>query len=244
MNRFFCPVSNITGDKIVIGDKDQAHHLKNVLRLKAGKKVLVFDENGNEYNCIIADLKNEIRLDIVNKISSGRRKTRIKLSVACAIPKKAKMDDIVDKLVQLGVDRIIPLKTERTIVKLDKAKEGARLLRWKKIALSASKQSQRNNLAIVEPVKSFAEALALSSEFDLKLIPHLLGSRQSLKEILSRTKPSNILVLIGPEGDFSEKEVQLAVDSGFIPVTLGDLVLRVDTACLAAASFIELYAHD
>jgi len=243
MNRFFCPASNIAGDKIIIGDKGQVHHIKNVLRLKEEEKVMVFDEKENAYNCIIAGIGDKIYLEIKNKVSFGQKEAKIKLTVACAIPKKAKMDDIVDKLVQLGVYRIIPLKTERAIVKLDKHKEALRLMRWRKIALSASKQSQRNNLAIIEPVKSLDEVIALSSEFDLKLIPHLLGPRQSLKEILNKSKPSSILALIGPEGDFSGREIDVAIAAGFIPVTLGELVLRVDTAAIAVASFIELYAH-
>jgi 16S rRNA (uracil1498-N3)-methyltransferase len=244
MNRFFCPASNITGEKIVIGDKTEAHHIKNVLRLKVKEKVTVFDERGNEYDCIISGMKDEIYLDIKNKIPASQKESKIKLTVACAIPKKSRMDDIIDKLVQLGVYRIIPLKTERTVVKLDKPKEAARLTRWKKIALSASQQSQRNNLAVIEPVKNFTEVMALSTEFDLKLIPHLVGSRQSLKMVLNQSKPRNILVLIGPEGDFSEREIDLAINVGFVPVTLGDLVLRVDTAAIAAASFIRLYAYD
>ncbi|MDD2680089.1 MAG: RsmE family RNA methyltransferase [Candidatus Omnitrophica bacterium] len=245
MNRFFCQASDITGDKIIIGDKEEAHHIKNVLKLKEGERVTVFDEQGNEYACIIAGVGNKIYLGIKNKTASGRKEEKIKLTVACAIPKKSGMDDIVDKLVQLGVYRIIPLKTERTVVKLDKQKAALRLIRWKKIALSASKQSQRNNLAIIEPVKAFDEVIALSSAFDLKLIPHLLGARQGLKEILNSSKPrNNILVLIGPEGDFSDREIDLAMDAGFIPVTLGDLVLRVDTAAIALASCIKLYAHD
>ncbi|MFA4990076.1 MAG: RsmE family RNA methyltransferase [Candidatus Omnitrophota bacterium] len=244
MHRFFCPVVNSAKGKIIIEDKEQVHHIKNVLRLKEKKKAVVFDKKGNEYSCIISGIGDKVYLDVKGKISAGEKKAKIKLTVACAIPKKAKMDDIVDKLVQLGVDRIIPLKTERTIVKLDKPKEALRLVRWRKIALSASKQSQRNELAIIEPVKSFAEAVALSAEFDLKLIPHLLGLRQSLKEVLSKSKPRNILVFIGPEGDFSPGEVESAIASGFIPLTLGDQVLRVDTASLAVASFIELYAQD
>jgi 16S rRNA (uracil1498-N3)-methyltransferase len=244
MNRFFCPLANISGDRIIIGDREQAHHIRNVLRLQKGEKAAVFDEKGNEYHCVISGLGDKIQLEIKNKVLSGRQEAEVALTVACAIPKKAKMDDIIDKLVQLGAQRIIPLKTEHTIVKLDKHKEALRLMRWKKISLSASKQSQRNNLAMIGPVMSFKEALAFSSGFDLKLIPHLSGARQGLKEILKQTKARNILVLIGPEGDFSEREIQSALDSGFIPVTLGDLVLRVDTAAIAVASFIELYAHD
>ncbi|MCX5695123.1 MAG: RsmE family RNA methyltransferase [Candidatus Omnitrophica bacterium] len=243
MHKFFVPAAGILADKIIIEDREQTHHIKNVLKLKVGEKVAVFDGSGNEYNCVIRELKNKIYLNIEKKIPADNSPEKVKLTIACAIPKKAKIDDIIDKLVQLGVSRIIPLMTERVVVKLDKPKEALRYERWKKIALSAAKQCKRNSLVVIEPVKDFKDLIKQSREFDLKLIPHLLGDRQSLKEILAGSEASNILVLIGPEGDFSEREVSLAIAAGFIPVTLGDLVLRVDTAAIAAASFIRLYAH-
>lgn len=243
MNKFFSPASGISADKIIINDREQVHHIKNVLKLKAGEKVAVFDESENEYNCVICELKDKVCLNIEKKTPADNSKEKAKLTIACAIPKKAKIDDIIDKLVQLGVSRIIPLMTERVVVKLDRHKETLRYERWKKIALSAVKQCKRNSLVIVEPVKDFKDLIKESREFDLKLIPYLLGKRQSIKEVLSGSRASNILVLIGPEGDFSAREVSLAIEAGFIPVTLGDLVLRVDTAAIAAASFIRLYAH-
>lgn len=243
MNKFFVPAAGILADKIIIEDREQTHHIKNVLKLKVGEKVAVFDESGNEYNCVIRELKDKVYLNIEKKIPADNSPEKVKLTVACAIPKKAKIDDIIDKLVQLGVSRIIPLMTERVVVKLDKHKKALRYERWKKIALSAAKQCKRNSLVIIDPVKDFKELIRQSREFDLRLIPHLLGDRQSLKEVLASSASSNMLVLIGPEGDFSEKEVSLAIGAGFIPVTLGNLVLRVDTAAIAAASFIKLYAH-
>lgn len=256
MHRLSCRFSDIIVDKIVIYDQEQHHHLKNVLRLKTGEKVMAFDENGNLYACVIAGLKDKISLDIINRVPVAK-KSGIKLTLACAIPKKSRFDDIVDKLVQLGVHRIIPLKTERVIVKLDKHKSSLRLERWKKIILSASKQSQRSDLTVIDPVKSLKEVITASAEFDLRLIPYLEGERKSLKDVLdkffrdgvmlnghkNRTVP-NMIVLIGPEGDFSGQEVSLAKAAGFIPITLGDLVLRVDSAAIAVASFIRFYAHD
>lgn len=247
MHKFFCRSQDILGDKIVIADKEQVHHIKNVLRLKPGKKAGAFDEKGNEYNCEIREVKDEVSFKIKNIVLPGKSGQKIRLTVACAIPKKAKLGEIIDKLVQLGVERIIPLKTERVIVKLDGEQEVLRLARWKKIALSASKQSKRNDLAVIEQVQSLQEVISRSSGFSLKLIPHLEGARESLKAILDKSAgeaPANILLLIGPEGDFSQKEVHLAVSSGFIPVSLGDLVLRVDTAAIAAAAFIRLYAYN
>jgi 16S rRNA (uracil1498-N3)-methyltransferase len=240
MVRFFCSALKIKDNKILIDDKNQLHHARDVLRLKKGEPVTIIDEKGNKYRCIIEELKSKMVFLIKERHLPLFRKEGIRITVACAIPKKAKMDDIVDKLTQLGVERIIPLETERVIVKLDKSKGALRRVRWEKIALSASQQSQRNIIPIIEPIKGIKEVLTESRDFDLKLIPTLVGKPDSFKKIINILKPRNILILIGPEGDFTESEVDLAKKSGCIPVSLGDLVLRLDTAAIAIVSFIRL----
>ena len=244
MHRFFASSQSISKNRIIISDGSQVHHIRNVLRLKPKDEAVIFDDKGNEYNSIIEAISAQ---SVMLKIKTKRKfiaSRRLKLTVACALPKKSKMDDIIDKLTQLGVERIIPLLTQRVIIKLDEHKKILRHKRWEEIALSASRQSQRNTLPVIEPIKDMREALSESKDFDLKLIPTLTGERKSLKEILSKSKPKNILVLIGPEGDFSPLEVALAKRAGFIPVSLGDLVLRVETAAIAVASFISLYADS
>lgn len=243
MHRFYVSSQNISGNKIIISDKAQAHHLKDVLRLKKNDAVKAFDEKGNEYSCLIKEFLNEqVSLEIKSKELVNPNK--VKLTVACAIPKKSMMDDIIDKLTQLDVQRIIPLKTQRVLIKLDKDRENRKLSRWRKIAQSASQQCQRNTLPVIDTIKSIREVLSEAKNFDLRLIPTLTGERKPLKELFASSKPNNILALIGPEGDFSEEEVREAKKSGCIPVTLGDLVLRVDTAAVAVASFIKLYANS
>jgi 16S rRNA (uracil1498-N3)-methyltransferase len=126
---------------------------------------------------------------IVEEIGSSRAKLEIKekrppndldiqITVACAIPKKVKMDEIIDKLTQLGVACIIPLQTERVIVKLDKQKKLQRFQRWEKIALSAVKQSQRSKLVVIKPITDFKDLIANAQGFDLKLIPTLEADRK------------------------------------------------------------------
>lgn len=242
MHRFFVPVRNISKEKIVISDAEQAHHLKDVLRLKAGDEVIVSDGSGNEYPCVIKKISPDIILEVLNRDSDYFSSRKIfavpNITIACAIPKNSKFDDIVDKLTQIGVDKIIPLLTERVIVKLDKTKQALRLKRWEAVALSASEQSQRNTIPIIGAVCDIKDFLRGTEDFDLKLIPTLEGERKALKEILSTGKPKNILVLIGPEGDFTSQEVALAKEAGFNPVTFGDFVLRVETAALFAASVL------
>ena len=165
------------------------------------------------------------------------------LTIACAIPKSSGMDDVIDQLTQLGVERIIPMMTERVVVKLDESKKSARLERWLKIAESASAQSQRSDIPAIEPVTPFKEVVSNSGSYGLKLIPNLEGYRQSIQEVMRGNETSSILVLIGPEGDFTPGEVELAIDKGFIPVSLGSTVLRVATAAVAVASYVRFISE-
>lgn len=244
MQRFFLPNPATLGDKIVISDKSQVHYIKDVLRLKAKENVVVFDGQGNEYICIV----EELLLESVIFHVKGKRKfvpaQKVKITIACAIPKKSKMDDIIDKLTQLGAQRIIPLLTERVVIKWDEKQKLLRQRRWEKIAISAAQQSQRNNLPVVGPIRAIKEVLAESENYDLKLIPTLYGKRKACKDILSNSTARNILILIGPEGDFSPAEINSAKQAGCIPVSLGDLVLRVETAALAITSYIKLTLTD
>ncbi len=245
MHRLYCPSQNISGNKIIIDNKEQAHHAKNVLRLKVNEEIIIFDAQGSEYKSILEKtLPASLVFSIKSKVKLTRNLPNIKITVACAIPKGSHMDGIIDKLTQLGAHKIIPLETERVIVKLNKHKKILRQERWKKIALNASQQSQRNNLPVLEPIKGINELLSESESFDLRLIPTLTGERKPLKEVLEKSKAKNILVIIGPEGDFTPAELNSAKKAGCIPVSLGDLVLRVETAAVAVASFMRLYYEN
>lgn len=240
MQRFFVPSQNISADKIIISDKGHLRHMKGALRLKVNDRVIICDDKGNEYVAEIDKISHySINLKIKQRPVVAPAQ-KLQITFACAIPKKSKFDDIIDKLTQLGVDRIIPLKTKRVIIKLDKQKEMARLSRWRKKALSAAEQSQRKNLPAIELPRDIEEVLSDSSDYDLKIIPTLSGKRKTLRELFEKSCYKNILVLIGPEGDFTGQEVDLAKKAGCVPVSLGDLVLRVETAAIAVAAFISL----
>lgn len=244
MHRFHCSSENVLGKNIIISDGDQAHHIRDVLRLKAGDKIEAFDENGNIYRCSIKCFeKNRAILDIEeNKLPMANN--RLKVTIACAIPKNCKMEDIIDKLTQLGVDRIVPLLTERVIVKMHKDREKTKLHRWRKIAQFAAEQSKRSDVPTIDSPKRIEKVLLESHLYGLKLIPTLYGRRFTLKDILERSQADKIIILIGPEGDFTDSEVALAKKSGFIPVTLGKTVLRVETAALSIMSFINFYENS
>ena len=236
MHRFY--IEKIDGNSITLTDPEKLHHLRDVLRLKAGDAIVVFDRAGQEYKATISAIgKKQAELNLTSL--NVRRSNNTRLTIACAIPKGSRMDDIIDYLTQLGIEHIIPVLTDRVVVKLDSAAMQARLLRWRKIAQSAAQQCQRSSVPVISPVTDVKDVIADSQDFDLKLIPHLSGERTLIKDMLVKSHPKNIIVLIGPEGDFTPEEVSLALHNGFLPVSLGDTVLRVATAAIAIAGYIK-----
>ncbi|MBU0548831.1 MAG: 16S rRNA (uracil(1498)-N(3))-methyltransferase [Candidatus Omnitrophica bacterium] len=241
MNRVFCPKEWFIKDYVIILDRKQIHYLCDVLRIKLNEDIVVFDGSGNEYRCLSEELsKNKIKLLIKEK-AKMKTKRKIILSIACALPKqKGRFDDLIDKLSQLGVERIIPLFTERVILRWDAKQKDKHHQRWCKIARAACNQSGRTVLPVIEPVKSFTELIAEADSYDLKLIPTIIQKKHSLRDALSGLEQAKMLVAIGPEGDFCDKELALAERAGFKPVSLGELVLRVDTAAVSVAAFVRL----
>jgi 16S rRNA (uracil1498-N3)-methyltransferase len=125
------------------------------------------------------------------------------------------------------------------VVKLDDIKTESRLERWRKIAQNAARQSQRSSIPLIEPVTRLEDVISDSHDYDFKLIPTLAGERRLIKDVVAEARPNNIIVLIGPEGDFTSEEVALALGNGFLAVSLGDTVLRVATAAVAVASYVK-----
>ena len=240
--RIYCPATNIIRDKIVILDPGQIHHLSSVRRLKKGDRVLVFDGKSQEYECVIDNItKDKAELSVVK----ARKAVPVKfdLTLACALPKKVKLDYIIEKTVELGVDRIIPIKTARTIVEYSPEKAKEKLKRWQAIAVEASKQCGRIKLPEIELISEFSKVVSQAKNYELAVIPHLGPGNKSLKEVFCDFKPSAIIIFIGPEGDFSPQEIKLAKENGCIGASLGDLVLKVDTAAISVVAFLRLFTH-
>jgi 16S rRNA (uracil1498-N3)-methyltransferase len=236
-------VESITEDNVILlDDPGQVHHLRDVLRLNTGDEVTIFDYSGCECQCSISrfDEKN-VTLTVKSRKQASLLKVR--MTVACALPKKG-LDDIVDKLTQLGVRTIIPMITERVVVRMEGRAAQAKLNRWGRLAQIAAEQSQRGDVPEIQSITEFKEVIERSKGYDLKLIPNLGGDRKNLNEIVTNASFDSILILIGPEGDFTAEEVDTAVRAGFIPISLGSLVLRVDTAAVAVAAYIRMATGD
>ncbi len=238
-HRFFVPQNQIYRSTINISGGD-VDHIRRVLRLKVGDEIDVLDGTGRVYATEI----KAIRADkvICEAISSRGAKSEptIKVILMQSIPREAKMDIIIQKCTELGADKIIPVITERTIIKLDDQKKATRLSRWQRIAKEAAEQSARGIIPKIDEIKTFDEALQLSQNFDLCLIPWEMEEKTTLKEILGQNKEAkSILIAIGPEGGFSKAEVELAVKAGFKPVSLGKRILRTETAGIAVLAMIN-----
>ncbi len=238
MHRFFCHSRMVKGDTILL-TPDQLHHVKDVLRLRIGDAVVICDEQRNEYECSLAAVAPAGIVSISVRRRAEDREHPVFLTVACALPKKS-FDDCIDKLTQLGVYRIIPLETQRVIVRLDTSRKVLRQKRWERIALHASQQAQRTTVPLIDTPKAMNEVLSETNHYDCKLIPTLMGNRVTIRQVfLKRAHVERILLFVGPEGDFTPEEIDAAKKQGCVPVSLGDLVLRVDTAAIAVASYIR-----
>ena len=225
----------------------EAHHARDVLRIKAGEKVVLFNGKGREITAEIASLaQDEIRLRKLHEAETPPLGCRIVLGQA--IPKGKNMELIVQKAVEIGAAEIAPIVSDRTIVQLDSENAAQKQIKWQQTAIEAAKQCGQNWLPRVHAPRKLAEFFSTTpaQSFDLRLIGSLQPDAQHLKKILETycnehgDRPRSVLMLVGPEGDFTPAELALARRYGCQPITLGPIILRVETAaiyCLSVLSY-------
>ena len=239
MHRFFAEPGQIGEKEIVITGAD-VNHIRNVLRMRADEEVLIADGQGAEYRCKLTDLgENEVRAQILWKLD-GNAELASAVTLFQGLPKSDKMDLIVQKCVELGVDRIVPVSTKRAVVKLDAKKEQTRLKRWNTISESAAKQSGRGVIPEVSGVMTFGKALEEAKKLDVLLIPYERAENMAeTRRVMGEIRPGqSVGIFIGPEGGFEESEVEEAVAAGAQAITLGRRILRTETAGLAVMAML------
>lgn len=239
MPRFFVDPSQIIDDHIYIHGGD-VNHIRNVLRMKKGDELSVSDGQGQDYFCRIEQLDPDaIRLHIDNSWASYVE-LPVEVTLFQGLPKADKMELIIQKSVELGAFRIVPVVTERTIVRLDEKKAEKKQKRWQQISESGAKQAGRGRIPQVGPMMTFQEALASAKRLDGCLIPYerAKGMAASRETIRGMKDCKRIGVFIGPEGGFSEKEIKEAMAAGAHPITLGRRILRTETAGLTMLSIL------
>lgn len=236
MQRYFAKEK--VANEFVLYDSD-IHHIKNVMRYNISDEIEVVYED-TIYLCQIKNL-TPLSLEIIETYQSDSEMNLL-LTIAISLVNEQKMDLILQKITELGVSSIIPVKTERSIVKLDEKKIEKKLMRWQMICKEASEQSKRTKIPDVKKIVSINELSKM--EYDIKFICSLTDNSKSLKEYLSNNKYKRILFIIGPEGGFTKEEEKKLIDSGFIPVTLGKRVMRVETAAIYVTSIINYICEE
>lgn len=257
MSRFFVsPDSVDLNNRMITIDGEDVRHIGNVLRAVPGDVLKLTDGMGTDYDAVIEQIGKN---NIITRISFARPNATeppVEITLFQGIPKADKMDFIIQKCIELGVKRIVPVMTARTVVKLNNARDiENKTARWRRIALEAAKQCDRGIVPLVtEPVKP-EKALEIAGSCSLKLIPYEEERDGSLRRQLwqygqeagkaqAQGRRAEIGVFIGPEGGFDLAEVEMAMNSGFKSVTLGPRILRTETAGLAVIAIIMYEIGD
>jgi 16S rRNA (uracil1498-N3)-methyltransferase len=243
MHRFYLPPERCAGESLRL-DEREAHHALNVLRLKHGELVAVLDGIGNEFMCTVKDVsRNAVTLSVSLKNFVPALPCSISLLVG--IPKGKIIESIIQKSVELGARRVVPILSERVVTQLDDEDAENKRDKWQNVAIEAIKQCGAARLPKVEAPVTIAQFLARKERFDLSLVGSLQKERRHLREALrefeTRQKrlPQSAGVWIGPEGDFTLDEMTAIKNSGAQPITLGNLVLRVETAAIYCLSILN-----
>ena len=253
MYHFFVPEENIDKDahKVFIEGGDY-NHIRNVLRMHPGEEISVgTGKSDDEYRCEIEGYEDNRVICKLMFIKNAAVESAVEVVLFQGLPKADKMVLIIQKCVELGVSEIVPVSCKRSIVKLDDKKAANKIARWQQIAEAAAKQSKRAIIPKVADVMSMKEAIRYAEEKDIKMIPYELaeGTKETkaifaeLKKIAENRNANGprprVAVFIGPEGGFEEEEVKQATEAGILPVSLGNRILRTETAGMVVLAWIN-----
>ena len=251
MYQFFVEQNQLVGDRISILGSD-VNHIKNVLRMKRGERVRVSVRNSMDegeanttssrsfFGIIDTILEDEVLISVESEDENGTELSN-RIYLFQGLPKGDKMELIIQKAVELGVNRIVPVVMKRSIVKIDDKKAQSKIARWQQIAEAAAKQSKRDIIPTIANPMNLKEALKETKDFDLSMMPYEQAKGMAYtRELLECVKPGQkVAIFIGPEGGFEASEVEMALEMGTKPVTLGRRILRTETAGLAMLSMLN-----
>ena len=243
LHRFYLPAADCREDVLRLAGQEARHALR-VLRLHTGSPAIVLDGEGTEFHCEVEDTsRDSLSLRVRKKNFTPELPCSITLLVG--IPKGKIIENIIQKSVELGARRIVPLLTERVITRLDEEGAGHKREHWQQTAIEAMKQCGAPRLPKVEPPSAIAEFLARRERFDLQIVGSLQKDRRHPRDVLREFErahgapPQNATAWVGPEGDFTADELKRIENAGAQPVTFGDLVLRVETAAIYCLSIFN-----
>lgn len=245
MARFFLSKERFVSDETVLSE-EESHHALHVMRLRVGDSLVVFDGEGREADAEVAAITRE---GAGIRITERRQSESLasQLVLVQAIPKGKNMELVIQKAVELGVAKIVPLVTERTIVRVEEGEKSRKQSKWQALAVEACKQCGQNFLPEVKQPMSLRDYLREEEEGGLRLVASLQGGARSFAEVIREGRErgaegtATATILIGPEGDFAPEETAAIVAKGYLPVTLGPIVLRTETAAIYCLSVL---AHE
>ena len=243
MNRFYHPERLEINQNIYLDDTS-AHHALQVMRVKTNDRFIVFNGDGFDYLAEVIEIeKRKLKLHVLSR-SINATESPVKVTLVQSLSSNEKMDWIIQKATELGVNHILPIYSTRSIIKLDTARAEKKLMHWQQVAVSACEQSGRAKVPEIHQPISFIKALQLSmlNKNTLKIILAPNGSASF--ESLPPLNHQDIVLLIGPEGGFSEEEITLARNHLYIALKLGPRVLRTETAPLSILSIIQYRYGD
>jgi len=244
MRRFFWQDKAGIGQTGIIGGTD-ARHIRTVLRMKPGDTLVVFDGAGNDYEAEIKVVSaDKVSVSPVNRIHTSMD-SPVKITLAQAMLKGKKMDTLARQITELGITRWVPFLSERSIPVPAKEKLPARLERWRSIVIESMKQCQRSRLTEIGDIASFDAALEMGRSDDVKLIFWEEETR-TLPEVLDPVPDTceRIFAVIGPEGGFSETEIEKGVSLGYQSVSLGPRIMKAETAALSVCTLMQYLFGD
>ena len=238
MPRFFVNKSNIEESRIIIDGVD-AHHIARSLRMAEGEEVVVCDGEGAEYRCTLSRIRDEeCECRVIETLESSTE-SPVRITLCMAYPKGDKLETVIQKAVELGCDRIIPFESSRCIKRPKAEKAEKQTARLQRIAEEAAKQCGRARIPEVLSPLSFKQMLQIASQSELSLLCYENEDGRSIKDELSGTDKKSISIIVGAEGGFAPEEADMAVEAGCVSVTLGNRILRCETAPLYALTAIS-----
>ena len=226
-------------------DGDRAHYLRDVLRLQPGDAVELFDGQGTIARTEVVDVGDKVRLRIEVLKSTERGESPLDIVLYQGVPKGKRWEWLMEKVTELGVTTIVPLETERTVVSIAADRLDHKMARWNKKLAAASRQCGRTVIPDLERPHSLTEAME-QSNCDVHLVAHPIDDAPSAQSALAQLdgEISSVGLWIGPEGGFSDDEVNNLVDHGAVAIALGPRILRTDTAAIAAVTLVQAAAGD
>jgi 16S rRNA (uracil1498-N3)-methyltransferase len=238
VSRLYTPAPLATG-KLIELDDDNGHYVRTVLRLKKDAHIILFNGHGGEYLCTVAEVSRKAVLITIEQWSDRSVESPLQITLGLGISRGDRMDLTVQKAVELGVNHITPLLTERCVVQFKGEKKPQRLLHWQKIVQHAAEQSGRTTLPALLEVEQLQNWIGHQQGLKVFLDPY---AETTLMEL--NPEAMKVTLLTGPEGGFSNQERDAAKASGFIPVRLGSRILRTETASLAALAAVQMLWGD